>query len=454
MKIEIKNLGPLKEAKFELGYLTIVCGENNTGKTSATDLLFEVLSLFKQFFNLQPKQEHIDKLVANGRVSIQISEYINAAVCAADFAVNAVIQKTPKFRDKIAISFEKNDFDIDKKCDMIIDYSECIFTGQKAEGTNELIIVFENESSSSWDESSDNVSVNDTNATNAKRAIELILNNCFGCNNFIVCTERTGIAVFQSEINVANGRIVADLKDNNQILINQFLKKYRGHSKPILENMEFLNGLPHITTDKQSFIFNEENLNNDGRSPSRILNYFHNIVGGKYHFKDGMVSFIPSGTEVKLDVERWSSSVRSLMLLNYYLLHIARKNDLLIIDEPELNLHPKNQRRIARLLSQLVNAGIKVLITTHSDYIVRELNTLIMLNKDLPHIKAIKEEKCYQDNEILDAKKVRVYVTEANEDGTYHLTPASIDENGIEVSTFDDTIDELNRIQETILWGD
>ena len=53
-----------------------------------------------------------------------------------------------------------------------------------------------------------------------------------------------------------------------------------------------------------------------------------------------------------------------------------------MVDEPELNLHPANQRRIARLFACLVNLGVKVFITTHSDYIVKELNTLIMLNHD------------------------------------------------------------------------
>ena len=74
-----------------------------------------------------------------------------------------------------------------------------------------------------------------------------------------------------------------------------------------------------------------------------------------------------------------SSAVRSLLDIGFYLEHIAKKGDLLIIDEPELNLHPENQRCIARLLAKLVNYGIKVFITTHSDYIVKELNTLIML---------------------------------------------------------------------------
>ena len=68
--------------------------------------------------------------------------------------------------------------------------------------------------------------------------------------------------------------------------------------------------------------------------------------------------------------------------IGFYLRHMAMPGDLLMIDEPELNLHPENQLRIARLFSQLVNIGIKIFVTTHSDYIIKELNTLIVLNQD------------------------------------------------------------------------
>ena len=83
-----------------------------------------------------------------------------------------------------------------------------------------------------------------------------------------------------------------------------------------------------------------------------------------------------------------------------------------MVDEPELSLHPKNQRRIARLFARLANLGVKVFITTHSDYIVKELNTLIMLNHDTPHLKRVAEENGYQKSELINVDQVKVYVAE------------------------------------------
>ena len=157
-----------------------------------------------------------------------------------------------------------------------------------------------------------------------------------------------------------------------------------------------------------------------------------------------------------------SSAVRSLLDIGFYLHHIARPGDMLMIDEPELNLHPENQRRIARLLSRLVNIGIKVFITTHSDYIIKELNTLIMLNQPDTQIQKIREAEGYREDELINPNKIKVYMAKKNKillDGNKRktsvltLVEADIDPSlGIEAETFDKTIEDMNRIQDAIMF--
>lgn len=50
------------------------------------------------------------------------------------------------------------------------------------------------------------------------------------------------------------------------------------------------------------------------------------------------------------------------------------KDKIFIIEEPESHLHPINQIRMAEFIVFLVNSGMKVIITTHSDYILSSLN--------------------------------------------------------------------------------
>lgn len=102
-------------------------------------------------------------------------------------------------------------------------------------------------------------------------------------------------------------------------------------------------------------------------------------------------------------------------------------------------------------------------MTTHSDYIIKELNTLIMLKQDKPHIKRIMEHESYKPEELLSSDRVKVNIAEEALimlDGRKKktrwptLTPADIDPKlGIEARSFDKTIEDMNRIQEEIVWG-
>ena len=50
-------------------------------------------------------------------------------------------------------------------------------------------------------------------------------------------------------------------------------------------------------------------------------------------------------------------------------------NSLLIIDEPEVHLHPEWQLKYAEVLLALAKAGVKVLVTSHSSYMIQALVT-------------------------------------------------------------------------------
>nr|WP_242516962.1 AAA family ATPase [Corynebacterium mendelii] len=81
----------------------------------------------------------------------------------------------------------------------------------------------------------------------------------------------------------------------------------------------------------------------------------------------------PADSAIELPVRQTSSTARALCDLLFFITWEADVPSTIIIDEPELNLHPRNQVRLARYLVKLVNLGMRVVITTHSDYIVREL---------------------------------------------------------------------------------
>ncbi len=132
-------------------------------------------------------------------------------------------------------------------------------------------------------------------------------------------------------------------------------------------------------------------------------------------------------------------AVKNLFGLWFYLERQARPGDLLMIDEPELNIHPGNQLKMARLFARLVNAGVNLVISTHSDYFVREFSNLLMLNEDKEG--DLKKEYVYADEEVLRPDQVGAYLVDQQTIAPSRIEPVG----GIHAVTLDDVIGELDR---------
>ena len=391
LTVKLKNIGVLKQAEFSLGDLTIICGENNTGKTYAACVLFGFLESWPQLIG------------------------------------NAQIQQTRTETVKIDLAQATDDI-LTEACRKYTEQLYKIFAA--AEGT------FQN--------SEFHLMTDDISPGSLPKP-------------FICSAERTGVATFRKELNFARDRLLKEMSqmDKNMDPRELLFKAYQNYPEPVQYDIDFMHQLENVAKRK-SFIAKEH---------PEVLDDFTNIVGGTYTItSNDQLYYTPKGTRSKLTMVESSSAARALLDLSFYLNCIAEKGDLLMVDEPELSLHPENQRRIARLFARLANIGVKVFITTHSDYIIKELNTLIMLNHDKPHLKRVAEENGYQQSELINADQVKVYIAEKAllplEEGQkrrkrgHTLVPAKIHpELGIGVSSFDKTIDDMNRIQDDIVWG-
>ena len=83
------------------------------------------------------------------------------------------------------------------------------------------------------------------------------------------------------------------------------------------------------------------------------------------------------GEEVRLT--RAASMVSELAPVVLFLRGGIRPGDMLIIEEPEAHLHPGAQTEIALTLAGLVRAGVRVVVTTHSDWLLKEIANLIRI---------------------------------------------------------------------------
>lgn len=459
MKIRVENLGALRQAEFELGDMTIICGGNNTGKTYATYALFGFLSFWREVFSVTIPDKFVTQLLSDGATSINIQEYVKIAPSILDQGSESYTKQLPmvfasaekNFVDsKFHVSLSPEDIQTNAPFERQIGAAKAdIFSISKAVNESEVVITLLVEKHKL------RITPENIKRTISDAIKDIIFGHLFP-NPFIASAERTGAAIFRKELNFARNRVLEQMNiEKNINPLDLLLKVFSDYALPVKTNVDFTRNLEDMAK-RESFIAKEY---------PEVLTSFTDIIGGDYTVtKNDELYYVPKGKRIKLSMDESSSAVRSLLDIGFYLRHVARPGDLLMVDEPELNLHPENQRRVARLFARLIKLGIKVFITTHSDYIIKELNTLIMLNSGKPHFQAIMEREKYTNEELLSASSVKVYIAEealVKIDGGQRktkcqtLVPADIDaEFGIEARSFDATIDAMNRIQEEIAWGE
>ena len=464
MNISVKNLGVLKQAEFELGELTLICGGNNTGKTYATYALFGFLQHWESLLKVEIPNQTIDALLKDGVTRIDIEPYALKADDILRWGCREYTMELPRIFAAKSNHFKDTTFQVSLVPEKMSSIKSRAFDHRMRSAEDDFLSLFKEEGEKDLVVSLLRDKRMGVLPTSIMRVISEVISNGiikllfdpFFPRSFIASAERTGAAIFRKELNFARNRLLKEMIQSEENINPRKLlsESYQDYPLPVEVNVDFIRRLENIGREDSFLVENHP----------QVLNDFADIIGGEYIAESNdTIYFKPAGKQQKLTMDESSSAVRSLLDIGFYLRHVAKPGDLLMIDEPELNLHPENQCRMARLFARLVNLGIRVFVTTHSDYIVKELNTLIMLNQDKPYLKQIAEEEGYRTEELIDAAKIRVYIAEealmklenrSRRSRHQTLVPARIDpELGIEARSFDETINKMNEIQEAIVWG-
>lgn len=459
MKIEFKNVGLLNQAEIDLSKdLIILAGPNNTGKTYAA---YSVYGLYK--FN----REDRFNLLSNPEIP-ESKEWISILKEKGQFSFN-IIKLFESRRRNIE---ERNCKNLEAQLGNIFDTDDIFFSKSSISllideiatsnnlrklAVNNNLTFGKNSIKVSKDKNSEDLNIffiekNEFDKDSDKHTLfslesfmtnilegmvlQIISNTIFD-NVFIAPAERSAINIFSRQLSIKRNLIVDRLleyKDKRKS--EDILNKAQRYPLPIRDSLEIAEDVFELQKNKSEYAFLADKIEEE-------------LLKGKIKIsKEGSVQFNPSKSKIKnLEIHLTASIVKSLSNLVFYFRHLAKKGDFIIIDEPELNLHPDNQRKIARLIGEFINYEFKVMISTHSDYIIREINNLIMLKSGGEKAANLIAKYAYNQDQLVDYKRVGAYLFKDNRN--YNV---EVSETGFEVNTIDEEINNLNNASEEIFY--
>ena len=396
ININVKNFGPIEKAEIDLRPLTVFVGESNTGKTYLAALIY---ALHKHFWGVaqfpwvgstasyfsfahrllyghsQSQQEELEKEM------LEVLEKLNTPKRPfkfSDLPQQMRAQLDSRFTDQKDFTNElERCFDLESVSKLIR------FTGSQDNEMKVSLSVHEREQRY-WDFEMRTTGSADPTITGHVNP-DMIL---FGARrktefNEISDVERLfGLSIDQWRKSDSYYLPAArsGIMQSHGVIASALIKRATRIGLDRLEVSTFSG----MIADFLEQIFRYKERKGSSRKISHVAELLETeLLEGKIEVESPTPEafpeflYLPEQAEEALRMSHSSAMVSELAPLVLFLRSIVGRGDLLIIEEPESHLHPGAQTKIAQTLARLVRAGVRVLITTHSNYFLQQIGNLI-----------------------------------------------------------------------------
>ncbi|MGD2086377.1 MAG: AAA family ATPase [Candidatus Aminicenantes bacterium] len=382
MLVTFKNTGMIKEADIRLDGLTVIAGENDTGKSTIAKLLFCIIKTFN-------RAEEYGKSTIERKIKNLIEDYYDtfrkkADNAAAEMAKNTfnqienhAIQLLNIAEDKIEekekikanISNSVNEFmnaskrisdieiDIQKIADQILDIiaskqeKEDVF---KRSFQSFILSAFSDEIVNKYDR-------NQKYFITGKQGKNIIfeISGTYGTADL-----RLNDKLYFQDVTFIESPILLNL--SAAITSSKTMLDIKGDTKKKVELLE----KAYVAQYVKDFILKLTDRKMEGMD-SGIIGDIRQIINGNFYYDQIEKEFI---LERGNKIFKGLSIASGIMLLGsisiLYQGGFLNKKTLLIIDEPENHIHPQWLIRLAEVLVKLVKEGIPILLISHSPYLI------------------------------------------------------------------------------------
>lgn len=378
MKLELQNIGMLQKADIILNGLTVIAGENDTGKSTVGKILFciiKAISRYEEDFQ-ESKEFKINEIL--GRLFFQIRRN-------SKLSEENLYELENVFSLDYYISNEDKHTYLETITQKIYDYKRML--NDKIEIS--IMEQFLNRLSSVVLQPEDQ-----------QKSIENALNKVFRSefnSNILYHEKQTGsVKLYENELLLLD--IEVDI--NNKISLQKTVQPIEFNEATFIETPLILNnhdllirsqtglditkrssrrlGVPYTTLhtkdlfDKlKSYDFN---FYFDDQFENKIKDTISNIIRGEIFYDEDEKDFIYIKAGKKIPIKNTATGIKSFGLIQLLIDNgFIDRTSILILDEPEIHLHPKWQLEYAKIIAILVKNHIPILVTSHSPYMIEAL---------------------------------------------------------------------------------
>lgn len=430
VKIAVKNFGPITEADIDLRPLTVLVGPSNTGKTYFATLVYALHGVFPDiteprilfpsgFEGVYDLLEVFLKLLAFKRSQLFEEEVFQCVLkklseSKREFKLSdlpaevrdllwVTIDDSKIFGDNLQTEL-KNYFDVNSIAglkrltkEQTNEMTVSLNVTKEHQGDwNIKMITSEEDVTFSSSFSEDMILLPEGLAISADLSDEENLNFTFKGNlEFDFNEDLAPDQAVKTTKGLVNPKI-RGLEGGNQYYLpaarSGIMQSHRIIASSLvkrttrvgLDDLPEVPAMSGVIADfmERIILYEEDKVSNDEmKHLAEILE--SDVLAGQIYLESSPSGYpdfryLSHGMKEAMRLTQTSSMVSELAPLVLYLRGLVRPGDTLIIEEPEAHLHPGAQADMAVILARLVRAGVRVIITTHSDWILEEIGNLIL----------------------------------------------------------------------------
>ncbi len=430
-KLIIEDFGKIKKAEIEISPLTLFVGDNNSGKSYLLSLIWAIYAadtnsvIFRDVTKLLPEEysqlcqgvyDCISKVNEGEKQEITIPSGILVEI------LNKLLERNKnKF---VAGIFNSEQVTIGKLVVTLEPKFEVTIKVRKAGDGIDVSYMSEQFETSFRVGFSESVGFT-TKVVFSDILMWLLKGNIFFYSRDTVYlpAARTGFMLAKNVINRVGRQVAYDVIDFQE------QEEIQPFTKPIIH---FLNMLEGLNLDHETEYSDIIEWMETAMAHGRIQ--YGNELNGKE------IRYLPEGSEASLPLRTTSAVVTELTPL-LLLLKYRRSLKAICYEEPEMCLHPGLQQEMGKLLVRLVNHGLSMIATTHSDIIVQHINNMCRL-KEMDASGELLEKLGLTEEDVISLEKVSIY--QFTDLGEYSAVEKLIPIDGqFQVRTFSNALMEI-----------